>query len=316
MRTAAAVGAAAAAGPHGRRAKRVRAGDGAPAHWITMSPIHDQSYRRYQGRREPLGTAWMVIMRTGIRGMLSRKAFVALQIVAWAPFIVRAVQMYFVTNYPQAASLVPVDARMFHNFIDQQGFFVFLVTIYAGAGLIANDRRANALQIYLSKPLMRIEYIGGKLGVLLVYLLSVTLVPGLLLLLLQILFSGSFEFIRNNLFLIPAVTLASLLRVLVSACAMLALSALSKSSRYVAILYAGAIFFTEALFNVLRIMVGSTRVSWISITGNIDQVTDAIFRTAPRYETPVVVSVLVLAGLVALSISVLERRVRGVEVVS
>ena len=34
------------------------------------------------------------------------------------------------------------------------------------AGLIANDRRANALQIYLSKPLMRMEYIGGKLGIL------------------------------------------------------------------------------------------------------------------------------------------------------
>ena len=281
-----------------------------------MSPIHDQSYRRYQGVREPLGRGWLVIMRAGIRAMLSRKAFVALQIIAWAPFVVRAVQMYFVTNYPQAASLVPVDARMFHSFIDQQSVFVFFVTIYAGAGLIANDRRANALQIYLSKPLMRVEYIGGKLGVLLFYLLGVTLVPALLLLLLQILFSGSFTFIRENLFLIPAVTLASLVRVLVSAFTMLALSALSKSSRYVAILYAGAVFFSEALFGVLRIILGSTRVSWISITASIEQVTDAIFRATPRYETPVLVSILVLAGIIALSISVIEHRVRGVEVVS
>ncbi len=57
-------------------------------------------------------------------------------------------------------------------------------------------------------------------------------------------------------------------------------------------------------------------MAWVSITGNIEQVTDAIFRATPRYETPVIVSVLVLMGLVALSISVLERRVRGVEVVS
>ena len=279
-------------------------------------PIHDQSYRRYQGTRQALGRGWLVIMRAGIRAMLSRRAFVALQILAWAPFVVRAVQMYFVTNYPQASSILPVDARMFHNFVDQQGAFVFFVTIYAGAGLIANDRRANALQIYLSKPLMRIEYIGGKLGVLVFYLLSVTLVPGLLLLLLQILFSGSFDFIRSNLFLIPAVTLASLIRVFVSAFTMLALSSLSKSSRYVAILYAGAFFFTSALFGVLRVIVGSSRVAWISITANIDQVTDAIFRAAPRYQVPVIVSILVLTGLVAVSISVLERRVRGVEVVS
>ena len=33
--------------------------------------------------------------------------------------------------------------------------FVFFITVYVGAGLIANDRRANALQIYLSKPLTR-----------------------------------------------------------------------------------------------------------------------------------------------------------------
>ena len=248
--------------------------------------------------------------------MLSRKAFVALQIIAFAPFIVRAVQMYFVTNYPQAAQIVPVDAKMFHQFIDQQGVFVFFVTIYAGAGLIANDRRANALQIYLSKPLMRAEYIGGKLGVLMFYLIEVTLVPGLLLLVLQVLFSGSFDFIRENVFLIPAVTLACLLRVVVAAFTMLALSSLSKSSRYVAVLYTGAVFFTEALFGVLRVILGSSRVAWVSVTGNIDQVTDAIFRTTPRYETPVIVSVLVLTGLVVVSISVLERRVRGVEVVA
>ena len=279
-------------------------------------PIHDQTYRRYEGRREALGRGWLVIMWQGIRAMLSRKAFVALVIVAWSPFVVRAVQMYFVTSYAQAAAIVPVDAAMFHSFIDQQAVFVFFVTIYAGAGLIANDRRANALQIYLSKPLMRSEYIGGKLGVLLFYLLSVTLVPAVLLLVLQVLFSGSFAFIRQNLFLIPAVTLGSLVRVLVASLTVLALSSISKSSRFVGVLYAGAIFFTDAVFGVLRIILGSTRVSWISLTANIDQVTDAIFRVHPRYETPVVVSILVLLGVVSVSISVLERRVRGVEVVS
>jgi hypothetical protein len=45
-------------------------------------------------------------------------------------------------------------------------------------------------------------------------------------------------------------------------------------------------------------------------------VTDAIFGRAPRYDSPPIVSVLVLLALVTLSVSVLERRVRGVEVVS
>jgi hypothetical protein len=41
-----------------------------------------------------------------------------------------------------------------------------------------------------------------------------------------------------------------------------------------------------------------------------------IFRLQPRYTTPWQVSLTVILGLIALSISVLERRVRGVEVVT
>ena len=43
-----------------------------------MSPIHDQSYRRYAGTRRPLGQSWQVIAGTGIRSMLSRKWFLGL----------------------------------------------------------------------------------------------------------------------------------------------------------------------------------------------------------------------------------------------
>jgi hypothetical protein len=80
-------------------------------------------------------------------------------------------------------------------------------------------------------------------------------------------------------------------------------------------MYTGAIFFTDAVFGVLGAITGSTRVAWASITANLDQVTDLIFRQPLTYETPAVVSLLVLAGLIVLSVSVLERRVRGVEIV-
>jgi len=281
-----------------------------------MSPIHDQSYRRYSGTRLPLGRAWSTIATTGIRSMLARKWFLALLLLAWVPFIVRTVQIYVVTMYPQAGQIAPIDAKMFMQFVEQQGTFIFFVTVFVGSGLIAADRRANALQVYLSKPLLRIEYIAGKLTILAVFLGFVTIVPALLLLILQASFAASLEFIRANMFVIPAVILASLLRVIVSAFAMLALSSLSKSTRYVAIMYAGVIFFTEAIFGFLRVVMDSTRPAWISISANLENVTDVMFRQTPRYDTPVIVSLLVLVGLVVVAISVLERRVRGVEVVS
>jgi hypothetical protein len=49
----------------------------------------------------------------------------------------------------------------------------------------------------------------------------------------QVMFAGNLDFIRANLHVIPAVVLACLMRVAVASCAMLAMSSLSKSTRYV-----------------------------------------------------------------------------------
>lgn len=278
-------------------------------------PIHDHTYRRYRGSREGVRRAWLVIASYGIRLFLRRKAFWALLLVAWAPFVVRAGQFYAASSLPQAALLAP-DASTFRAFLDQQGVFVFLVTIFVGSGLIANDRRANALQLYLSRPLTRAEYVGGKLAVLMTFLLLVTWVPGILLLVLQAVLAGSFAFVRANLYLFPAITLSAWLQTLVAAGSMLALSSLSRNARFTAVLYAGLLFFSDANFALLRLVTGSTALSWVSVPASLEQMVDVIFRIEPRYQTSPLLSAVVVLGLLVLSWYVLERRVRGVEVVS
>ena len=209
---------------------------------------------------------------------------------------------------PQTAQILAPRRETFRDFLDKQGFFVFVVTVYVGAGLIANDRRANALQIYLSKPLLRTEYIAGKAAILFTFLSLVTWVPAILLLFVQVMLAGSFAFLKANLFLFPAITVASLMQVLLATFTMLALSSLSKSSRYVAILYSGILFFSAAIYGAMcAITGGSTSFAWLSLSANLTQVVDVIFRVTPRYTTPWQVSLIVIIGLIALSISVLER---------
>ena len=278
-------------------------------------PIHDQGYRRYEGRREPHGRTWWVIAKAGLMERLRERKFLGLLLVAWLPFIVRAVQIYLAANIPQAAVLAPT-AGTFREFIDQQSIFVFFITIYVGSGLIANDRRANALQIYLSKPLTRVEYVAGKLATLVMLLAAVTWLPGMLLLLLQMLFAGNFTFLRANLFLFPAITLFSAILVLLSAFAMLALSSLSKSRRFVAMMYAGLIFFTAAMYQALRQMTGSRAWAVISPEDVLDVVAAVIFRSPGTPSIPMWGALLVIALLIAASLWILERRVRGVEVVT
>jgi len=278
-------------------------------------PIHDQGYRRYGGEKARTGTGWMVITRAGLRTFFAKRAFLGLLLASWAPFFVRAVQIYAAANLPQAQMLAPT-ADTFRQFLDQQQTFVFFITVYVGAGLIANDRRANALQIYLSKPLTRAEYIFGKLAILMTFLAIVTWLPAIVLLVVQISFAGNFTFLANNLFLFPAITVFSFIMVTMVATAMLALSSLSNSSRYVGILYAAVIFFTQAIYGVVYAVTRSTSMSWISFSANLSQIGDVIFRQTPKYETPWPVSLLMIALLLGLSAFVLERRVRGVEVVA
>src|SRR3974390_1791807 len=117
-------------------------------------PIHDQSYRHYGGGKSVAGRAWAVIGIAGIRNFLRRRAFIGWMLFALLPFFGRAIQFWGAAYMPQLGALAPTAAT-FREFLGQQDFFVFVITVWVGAGLIANDRRANALQIYLSKPLMR-----------------------------------------------------------------------------------------------------------------------------------------------------------------
>ena len=278
-------------------------------------PIHDQGYRRYAGRREPHGRSWWVIARAGFQERLRERRFLGLLLLAWAPFLIRGVQIYVASNYPQASFLAP-SAGTFREFLDQQSIFVFFVTIYVGAGLIANDRRANALQLYLSKPLTRVEYITGKLITLVVFLVGVTWAPAMCLLLVQMMFAGDTSFIRDNLFLIPAITLFSALQVVVAAVTMLALSSLSKSRRFVSLMYAGIVFFTGAMYQALRGITGSSAWAFVSPEDTFDVIADAVFRIPGRAAMPVPAAFAVVVVLIAASIWILERRVRAVEVVT
>lgn len=278
-------------------------------------PIHDQGYRRYLGSRATAGHAWRVMARAGVMSIITKRVFMAVMLLAWIPFIVRAASFYFAANFQQATFLAP-NGETFREFLDQQGSFVFFVTIYVGAGLIANDRRANALQLYLSKPMTSAEYVAGKLAILCAFLTLVTFLPAIMLLLTQTIFAGTFTFVRNNIYLVPAITLYSAVLVLLAATTMLALSSLSKSSRFVAVMYAGLFFFTTALFNALRGITGTSAFAWLSPTAALQQLGDVIFRLQPRYQLSPALAALTVLVLIAGSIWILMRRVRGVEIVT
>ena len=215
------------------------------------------------------------------------------------PFLYECIRVYLTTNFGQLTVLAH-DRPDLPRVPGVQEIFVFFITIYVGAGLIANDRRANALQIYLSKPLTRFEYVAGKAATLLSFLLRRDLGAGDAAAGRQACLPAASPSSASNLFLLPAITVYAFLQVMLATFAMLALSSLSKSARFVGMMYAGLIFFTDAIFAMLKFLVKASGASLVSPTQSLAQLGDAIFRVPPRHETPVVLSpaviVLLLVG--------------------
>ena len=281
-------------------------------------PIHRERYRRREGGIDLRGGAWAVIAVNGLRSLVRKRAFLFLMILSWIPVVVRGVQIWAAANVPGMSQIgmLAVTPRMFRDFLNQQEPIVFFITVYAGSGLIADDIRANALQLYLSRPVTRTQYVAGKAAILVAALAAVTLVPGLLLLLLVPAFAGSMTFLLDNLTLVASIVAYSIVQITVSVFLILALSSLSKSRWFVAILYAGLAFFTHAVFGVIGAAIPGSAFSWVSIFANVRQVGDVLFRMPPRHDTHPLVSAAVIVIIVTASAFVLRRRIRAIEVVT
>jgi len=277
-------------------------------------PIYDLSYRQWSGVWTSHPYRWWVITRQGINILGRKRRFLVLMILSALPFLVRCVMLYLSTVLGRIP-LLTINAKFFEDFLSQQMFFVFIIAIYAGAGLIANDLKANALQIYFSKPITRRDYVMGKLGVLFFFLALPTLVPGMLLFFLAVLFKSDASFLEQNCWLPASVLGYSLLIIATYSVVMLAVSSLSKSSRFAGIVFAALFFFSRIFYQILSVVLRSTRVAWVSLGNNLTQIGDYLFQVSPQYQSPLWLAAMVLGLLMLGSVWLLHHRVQAVEVV-
>lgn len=280
-------------------------------------PIYDLGYRHWTGRWTSHPYRWWAITRRGVSMLAKNKRFLVLMILSGIPFLVRSVMIYASTITSRQIPLLRIDAKFFEDFLSQQmQFFALIIAIFAGAGLIANDLKANALQIYLSKPITRRDYLIGKLGILVFFLALPTLVPGLLLFLVAILFKSNLEFLQEFYWVPGSIVAYSLVIMFSFALLMLAFSSLTKSSRFAGINFIAVFFFSKILYEMLSSILRTSKVAWISLGTNLTQVGDLLFGRDLRYLSPGWVSILALTVMICGSVWIIHRRIRAVEVVS
>ncbi len=223
------------------------------------APIADLSYRNYDGPLHTRVARWWIVSLASLRLAVKKKGFWIAAAISILPYLIILLQLYLQSGTPVPAGANPLmDLTVGQRFASQffqalgfQMFFLFIITLLVGSGVIAADNQSNALLVYLSKPLTKGDYLLGKwMGVFLI-LFGVAFIPGTILYVFCLLSYYSEGFLKNEPWLFARMTLAAATPAVIHASLITGFSAWSKSPRVAGALYAG-------LYFIGNIVVGAT----------------------------------------------------------
>ncbi|MEZ6194866.1 MAG: ABC transporter permease subunit [Planctomycetota bacterium] len=200
--------------------------------------------------------------------------------------------------------------------VQLQSLFVLPITSVVGSGLIAKDVRSNALEVYLTKPMTRADYVVGKLAVIACFVFLATFAPvtavwGIAASLLEGFAGATWDFV-------PRVLLACGLVSLVNGCVILGLSSLARSGRYATVIWFALCFFSFGTAQTLVAVTGNPVFSLVSYRDGFAQLVsrlmevDGLPEILIARDVPFVATVLVLAGYVLLSLAIMRRTIEAV----
>lgn len=146
------------------------------------SPIADLTYRSYDGPLNPPSARWWVITKMmTLKAFRNRFYWLFVALSGWYYLVILTV--IFITELlaaqateqlagngtaaSQVADQIQFLDRLVWKLQYMHGFsygqlIYMVIALLVGAGAVANDNRANALLVYLSKPCTRLDYVVGK----------------------------------------------------------------------------------------------------------------------------------------------------------
>lgn len=257
---------------------------GAP---VARGTIHDLGYKRYAGVRRAQSTRWRVIARNQLssswKGWWRYKAWIAVAVlitVVLGATMVLLEKDEFKAFTRNGAFMKLIDAMVFGsgNFYS---IVCFLLTLTAGAGVVATDMRSGAFTFYFARPVRAVDYVIGKLVGLFVLQALVILVPMTLLVLVRLgLSSDTDELIRNLSFLPKAMMIGGLVA-LAFAGLSLGFSSLLPSPRQSVALWAGYYIILSTLLSLIFHGIGVPALSVLDIGTARDALAFRLFDVMP-----------------------------------
>ena len=286
--------------------------------------IREKGYSHWDGELREKKFPWWPIARFGIKLTFKKKFFKIFFFTSLIPALVYLVGVYiserledfrFMIRKPE--QFIQINPGYFKSYFtgDFLLFMMVMILVFCGAGLISDDIKHNSLQLYFSRPLKKSQYFLGKASVIFFFLFLVTLVPGLIIFIMKLIFSGSFKFFVSYPWLPLSIIGYSLLVTGFFSIYALFLSSLSKNSRYVAILIFSIYFFSNILYEIFYEIFKNQHFALLSLKANLQQLGAAFFNQNLPYKTSWYFSFLIIFLFSMLAVVYLKKKVKGVVII-
>ena len=229
-------------------------------------PIADLSYRTYEGPLNPPSARWWTIARMmTLKAWKNRFYWVLTALSGWYYLVILAIVFFVELTAAQVTDQAGQAAQGFseqlqvlnriiwvnqylHGFGYAQLIYM-VIALMVGAGAVANDNRANALLVYLSKPCTKLDYFVGKFFGVWIPLVFAMALPSTIFFLYGVLSYRAYGFAmytHSYFSLLVAMAVAGALHTSI----LLGLSSLLKQGRLAGILY-GTLYMITNIFTLL-----------------------------------------------------------------
>lgn len=266
-------------------------------------PIFDQGYQNWDGKLSGHAWRWLAIARFGIAAQWKARAVRAVAILALAPALGLATflvlwglfeqQSSLLTPFLQFIQSLPEELKAgpkafrgvywtmaFHAFFSVELFFSMLLVLMVGPNLISQDLRSNAIPLYFSRPLRRVDYFLGKLGVISFYVALVSIVPAVLAYGFGVAFSFDADVFRDTGRLLLASVAYGAVVMVSAGTLMLAISSLTRNSRMVGAIWIGLWIVSGVSAGILTESVKRDWCPIVSYGNDLLRIREAMFDTA------------------------------------
>ena len=302
------------------------------------SQIYAQGYEKWDGERGYSEPVWFLIGKTVLRnvttptGCLSRLILIFLFIIPIGIYyfglfaitighfqlknLENSERFQFLAEFVKSQNFTVSDLNQFFS-LGPSMVFVPMAMIFFGAQLISKDKQANALQVYFSKAVSRMDYVLGKFFAVGVMTAMVTLIPCVVILVLGLVFTTDHQTYFLQAWHTPILSLTFwLFLTLLYGSITLVFSSFFDKSYMAAVGIIGFLVFCMVFSQIAIVIFGATDMlnglNWYMSTYYLGT---SLFNLDAEYWGPLIWRILDAGAICALAIYFIFKKINPIEVI-